>query len=53
MQTTVAPAEKARPDGMVIQAKYSGNVRDDIEIAECSVSQLVVKANDSDRVESS
>ena len=35
----------------LIQAKYFGNVRDDIEIAECSVSQLKVKAND-DQIES-
>jgi bifunctional non-homologous end joining protein LigD len=39
------------PDGKLIQAKYFGKVRDDIEIAECSVSQLKVKANDSDPTE--
>ena len=33
------------PEGKFIQAKYFGKVRDDIEIAECSVSQLKVKAN--------
>ncbi len=36
------------PDGKLIQAKYFGKVRDDIEITECGVSQLKVKANDSD-----
>jgi len=40
------------PDGKLIQSKYFGKVRDDIEIAECSVSQLKVKANDSDTTES-
>src|SRR5260370_12001551 len=40
------------PDGKLIQAKYFGKVRDDIEIAECSVSQLKVKPNDSDSIES-
>jgi hypothetical protein len=40
------------PDGKLIQAKYFGKVRDDIEIAECVVSQLKVKANDSDPIES-
>jgi bifunctional non-homologous end joining protein LigD len=39
-------------DGKLIQAKYFGKLRDDIEIAECSVSQLKVKANDSDPIES-
>jgi ATP-dependent DNA ligase len=39
------------PDGKLIQAKYFGKVRDDIEIAECVVSQLKVKANDSDPIE--
>src|SRR5580704_2245511 len=39
------------PDGKLIQAKYFGTVRDDIEIAECNVSQLKVKANDSDPIE--
>jgi len=36
------------PDGKLIQAKYFGKVRDDIEITECGVSQLKVKANDGD-----
>ncbi len=40
------------PDGKLIQAKYFGKVRDDIEIAECGVSQLKVKANDSDSIDS-
>src|SRR5579859_2999223 len=39
------------PDGKLIQAKYFGKVRDDIEIGECSVSQLKAKAN-GDRIES-
>src|SRR5208282_1804294 len=39
------------PDGKLIQAKYFGKVRDDIEMAECSVSQLKVKANDNDPIE--
>jgi len=39
-------------DGKLIQAKYFGEVRDDIEIAECVVSQLKVKAYDSDLSES-
>ena len=39
------------PDGKLIQAKYFGKVRDDIEVAECSVGQLKVKANDSDPTE--
>ena len=39
-------------EGKLIQAEYFGKVRDDIEIAECSVSQLKVKANDSDPIES-
>src|SRR5713101_4249231 len=34
------------PDGKLIQAKYFGKGRDDIEVAECGVSQLKVKAND-------
>ncbi len=38
-------------DGKLIQAKYFGKVRDDIEIAECGVSQLKVKANDCDPTE--
>jgi len=40
------------PDGRIIQAKYFGKVRDDIEIAECGISQLKVKANDTDPTES-
>jgi bifunctional non-homologous end joining protein LigD len=40
------------PDGKLMQAKYFGKVRDDIEHAECSVSQLKVKANDSEPAES-
>jgi bifunctional non-homologous end joining protein LigD len=40
------------PDGKLIQAKYFGKVRDDIEVAECGVSQLKVKANDGDPIES-
>ena len=35
-------------DGKLIQAKYFGKVRDDIELAECNVSQLKVKAGDSE-----
>ena len=40
------------PDGKLIQAKYFGKVRDDIQRDECSVGQLKVKANDSDPPES-
>ena len=40
------------PDGKLIQAKYFGKVRDDIEIAECVVSQPKVKANNNDSIES-
>jgi hypothetical protein len=39
-------------DGKLIQAKYFGKVRDDIEIAECTVSQLKVKASDGQPTES-
>jgi bifunctional non-homologous end joining protein LigD len=39
-------------DGKLIQAKYFGKVRDDIEIAECTVSQLKVKAGDGEPTES-
>jgi hypothetical protein len=39
------------PDGKLIEAKYFGKVRD-IEIAECCVRQLKVKADDSDPIES-
>jgi bifunctional non-homologous end joining protein LigD len=40
------------PEGKLIQAKYFGRVRDDIERAECRVSQLKLKANDSAWTES-
>jgi len=40
------------PEGKLIQAKYFGKLRDDIESAECVVSQLKVKANDNDPIES-
>src|SRR5271163_3645797 len=40
------------PDGKLIQAKYFGQVRDDIDRAECSVSQLKLKADDNDPTES-
>jgi bifunctional non-homologous end joining protein LigD len=40
------------PDGKLMQAKYFGKVRDDIEHAECSVSQLKLKADDSEPTES-
>jgi hypothetical protein len=40
------------PDGKLIQAKYFGKVRDDINLDECSVSQLKVKANDGEPTES-
>src|SRR5579885_189541 len=39
-------------EGKLIQAKYFGKVRDDIQPAECTVSQLKVKAHDSDSTES-
>lgn len=39
------------PDGKLIQAKYFGKVRDDIEHAECTVSQLKLKADDSEPTE--
>ncbi len=39
-------------EGKLIQAKYFGKVRDDIEIAECCVSQLKVKADDNEPTES-
>jgi bifunctional non-homologous end joining protein LigD len=39
-------------EGKLIQAKYFGKVRDDIEIAECNVSQLKIKAGDSEPTES-
>jgi bifunctional non-homologous end joining protein LigD len=34
------------PDGKLIQAKYFGKVRDDIEHADCNVNQLKLKADD-------
>jgi bifunctional non-homologous end joining protein LigD len=40
------------PEGKLMQAKYFGKVRDDIELAECSVSQLKLKADDSEPTES-
>jgi len=40
------------PEGKLIQAKYFGKVRDDVVLAECSVSQLKVKANDGEPTES-
>jgi bifunctional non-homologous end joining protein LigD len=40
------------PDGKLMQAKYFGKVRDDIERAECCVSQLKLKADDSEPTES-
>jgi bifunctional non-homologous end joining protein LigD len=40
------------PDGKLIQAKYFGKVRDDIQLSECAVSQLKVKANDGGTTES-
>jgi len=40
------------PDGKLIQAKYFGKVRDDIELTECNVSQLKIKASDDGPVES-
>ena len=40
------------PDGKLIQAKYFGNVRDDVDHSECSVRQLKVKAADSEATES-
>ncbi len=39
-------------DGKLIQAKYFGNVRDDIDRAECSVNQLKLRANNSEATES-
>jgi bifunctional non-homologous end joining protein LigD len=40
------------PEGKLIQAKYFGRVRDDTRRAECCVSQLKLKANDSAWTES-
>jgi bifunctional non-homologous end joining protein LigD len=39
------------PDGKLIQAKYFGKVRDDIEHAECCVSQLKLKGNGGEPIE--
>jgi hypothetical protein len=39
------------PDGKLIQAKYFGAVRDDIDRAECTVSQLKFGADDSEPIE--
>jgi len=36
----------AGPEGKLIQAKYFGQVRDDIERTDCSVSQLKLKADE-------
>jgi bifunctional non-homologous end joining protein LigD len=38
-------------DGKLIQAKYFGKVRDDVERPECNVSQLKLKADDSEPTE--
>lgn len=40
------------PDGKLIQAKYFGKVRDDVELTECTVSQLKMKADDTEVAES-
>ena len=40
------------PEGKLIQAKYFGKVRDDVVLADCCVSQLKVKAGDSEPTES-
>jgi bifunctional non-homologous end joining protein LigD len=40
------------PDGKLIQAKYFGKVRDDIELNDCNVSQLKIKASDDGPLES-
>jgi bifunctional non-homologous end joining protein LigD len=39
-------------DGKLIQAKYFGKVRDDVALADCCVSQLKLKAEDGEAVES-
>ena len=39
------------PEGKLIQAKYFGKVRDDIELTECTVSQLKFKASDGESSE--
>ncbi len=40
------------PDGKLIQAKYFGQIRDDVERAECSVGQLKLKADEAELSES-
>jgi hypothetical protein len=40
------------PDGKLIQAKYFGKVRDDIELAEMQCPQLKLKADDNGATES-
>jgi hypothetical protein len=39
------------PDGKLIQAKYFGTVRDDIDLAECNVSQLKLRVDNSEPIE--
>jgi len=39
-------------EGKLIQAKYFGKVRDDVQLAECTVSQLKLKAGESEPTES-
>jgi len=36
------------PDGKLIQAKYFGQIRDDIALGECSVGQLKLRADESE-----
>src|SRR5258708_39594668 len=38
-------------DGKLIQAKYFGKIRDDVARGDCSVSQLKLKADESDPTE--
>ena len=40
------------PEGKLIQQKYFGRVRDDVTLADCCVSQLKVKAGESEPTES-
>ena len=40
------------PDAKLIQAKYFGKVRDDVDVADCCVAQLKLKADDGDPTES-
>ncbi len=40
------------PEGKLIQAKYFGKVRDDVELSECTVSQLKLRAGESEPPES-